>query len=102
MIQITTDRQFDKDYLKLKKNHPELIAELRTAINLLAEKGELPEIYGPHTLDKLDAKYSGHIDFHLAEGKSDVIVLYLPHKTNPRIRLVRVGSHEEIFGGKEK
>ncbi len=42
---------------------------------------------------------NGHIDFHLSDGLVDVVVLYLPHKTNPVIRLVRMGSHEELFQG---
>ena len=43
--------------------------------------------------------YNGHIDFHLSDGLVDVVVLYLPHKTNPVIRLVRMGSHQELFQG---
>ena len=33
------------------------------------------------------------------DGEVDVLVLYLPHKTNPIIRLVRMGSHKELFQG---
>ena len=43
--------------------------------------------------------YNGHIDFHLSDGLVDVVVLYLPHKTNPVIRLVRMGTHQELFSG---
>ena len=32
-------------------------------------------------------------------GKVDVLVLYLPHKTNPIIRFVRMGSHSLLFQG---
>ena len=41
-------------------------------------------------------------DFHLSDGIADVIVLYLPHKTNPVIRFVRMGSHSELFQGPQK
>lgn len=40
---------------------------------------------------------NGHIDVHLSDGAVDVIVLYLPHKSNPKIRFVRMGSHAELF-----
>jgi mRNA interferase YafQ len=33
------------------------------------------------------------------DGEEDVLVLYLPHKTNPIIRLARMGSHKELFQG---
>lgn len=39
------------------------------------------------------------MDFHLSDGQVDVVVLYMPHKTNPSIRLVRMGTHEDLFQG---
>lgn len=40
------------------------------------------------------------MEFHIAEGVFDVLVIYMPHKTNPSIRFVRMGSHAEFFHGK--
>ncbi|PEG86049.1 type II toxin-antitoxin system mRNA interferase toxin, RelE/StbE family, partial [Lactobacillus sp. UMNPBX14] len=41
--------------------------------------------------------YNGSYEYHLSDGKVDVLVIYMPHKTNPSIRLIRVGSHNELF-----
>ncbi len=50
-------------------------------------------------LDNPGGNYNAYWDFHLADGLVDVVVLYMPHKTNPIIRLVRMGSHDELFQG---
>lgn len=34
---------------------------------------------------------------HLTEEAFDVLVIYMPHKTNPVVRFVRMGSHDELF-----
>lgn len=68
----------------------------------LAANGALPESYRARELSNPDGNYNGHIDFHLSDGIVDVIVLYLPHKTNPVIRFVRMGSHSERFQGPQK
>lgn len=65
----------------------------------LVENGVVPEEYRPHALVNPGGNYNGHIDFHLSDGKVDVLVLYMPHKTNPVIQLVRMGTHEELFAG---
>ena len=39
------------------------------------------------------------MEFHLADGMVDVLVLFMPHRSNPVIRLVRMGSHQELFQG---
>lgn len=64
--------------------------------------GKVKESYQPHVLNKNGGNYNGHIDFHLIDGKVDIIVLYMPHKINPVIRLVRIGSHRELFQGPKK
>ena len=61
--------------------------------------GAVPDEYGPHELSNPGENYNGHIDFHLSDGVVDVVVLYMPHKSNPIIRLVRMGSHDELFQG---
>jgi mRNA interferase YafQ len=54
-------------------------------------------MYDLHVLSKSTRRYNGLMDFHLSDGKVDIIVLYLPHATNPIIRLVRIGSHKDLF-----
>ena len=93
------DAVFKRDYKKVMNRHPELKDEFRAAVTELVVNGRLPESYRPHLLTNPGGNYNGHIDFHLSAGKVDVVVLYLPHRTSPIIRLVRMGAHEELFQG---
>ena len=99
---IKYDPVFKKDYKRVMGWYPHLKDEFRAAIAELAAHGRLPESYHPHPLTNPGGSYNGHIDFHLSTGKVDVVVLYLPHKTNPVIRLVRMGTHKELFQGPVK
>ncbi len=102
MFTIKYEPQFKKDYKKFKHQHPELVKDFRNTLNQLIRNGKVGNGYDLHSLDKRGGNYSGHFDYHLSDGKVDVVVIYKPHKTNPQIRLVRIGSHEELFSGKEK
>ena len=93
---------FKDDYKREMRSHPELKGEFEEAARELAANGRLPEEYSPHELGKAGGNYNGHIDFHLSNGDVDVIVLYLPHKTNPIIRFVRMGPHDLLFSGPRK
>ncbi|WEV46798.1 type II toxin-antitoxin system YafQ family toxin [Bifidobacterium sp. ESL0690] len=99
MFQIKIDPQFVKDYEIFRRRYPFLVAELQAAIEELAQYGEVPSGYRPHPLNNPGGNYNGHIDFHLSDGEVDVVVLYLPHKSNPIIRLVRIGEHAQLFQG---
>ncbi|WP_204120547.1 MULTISPECIES: type II toxin-antitoxin system YafQ family toxin [Levilactobacillus] len=102
MYQLSFEPQFLKDFQVLKQRHPELIRELRQALWELQSSGRVPAIYKPHILVNRGGNYNGYFDFHLADGKTDVLVLYAPHKTHPKIRMMRIGSHQELFQGKLK
>ena len=102
MYTIKFDSAFKPDYLRVTRRHPFIKDEFLTAMRELAASGTLPESYGAHELSNPDGNYNGHIDFHFSDGIVDVIVLYLPHKTNPVIRFVRMGSHSELFQGPQK
>ena len=101
MHQIKFDFSFVLDYQRVVRRHPWIRHEFATALRELAENGELPESCGAHVLDNPGGNYNGHIDFHLSDRVVDVIVLYLPHRSNPVIRLVRMGSHDELFRGSQ-
>ena len=94
MFEIKVEAQFKADYKRTMRIHPQLKTEFRAAVAELAAHGSLPAEYGANELSNPGGNYNGHID-----GLVDVVVLYLPHKTNPVIRLVRMGSHEELFQG---
>jgi mRNA interferase YafQ len=74
MFEIKVEAQFKTDYKRTMRVPPQLKSEFIAAIVELAAH-------------------------HLSDGLVDVAVLYLPHKTNPVIRLVRMGSHDELFQG---
>ncbi|WEV65845.1 MULTISPECIES: type II toxin-antitoxin system YafQ family toxin [unclassified Bifidobacterium] len=99
MFQIKIDSQFVKDYAAFRRRYPYLVAELQSAIDELAQNGKVSSGYRPHPLNNPGGNYNGHIDFHLSDGEVDVVVLYLPHKSNPVIRLVRIGEHAQLFQG---
>lgn len=99
MFQIKVEASFKADYKRVAQSHPEIRRELARAVELLRSDGALPEGYSPHELASPGGNYNGHMEFHLAEGRFDVLVIYMPHKTSLSIRLVRMGSHEELFQG---
>lgn len=94
--------QFKKDYQKLKREHPELIPDLHGTFEELKMYGIVDEISTPHTLNNRGGNYNGNYEYHLSNGKVDVLVVYKPHKTNPIIRLIRIGTHKELFQGELK
>lgn len=99
MFAIKVEPQFQSDYHRVMRRHPHLKKDFAAAIDELAKNGSLPEHYRPHKLANPGGNYNDHIDFHLSDGDVDVPVLYVPHRTNPVIRLVRMGSHRELFQG---
>lgn len=101
VFEIKMEPTFVSDYRCVVRSHPRVRAELKAAVAELMANGEVPEAYRPHVLSNPGGNYNGHVDFHLSDGDVDVLVLYLPHKTNPVIRLVRMGSHAELFQGPE-
>lgn len=101
MYEIRVEPVFKADYKRVMRNHPHLKPAFRAALDELMATGTVPASYSPHPLTNQGGNYTGHIDFHLSDGDVDVIVLYMPHKTNPVIRLVRMGSHRELFQGPE-
>ena len=91
MYEIKVEPAFKADYARVMKRHPRLRGEFKEAVSELMRTGAVPNEYGPHELSNPGGNYNGHI--------VDVVVLYMPHKSNPIIRLVRMGSHDELFQG---
>ena len=102
MYELKFEPVFREDYKKVKRIWPGVARELGRALEILASDGTLPAEYGAHELVNAGGNYNGHIDFHLSEGSIDVLVLYKPHRTNPSIRFVRMGCHDDLFQGEVK
>ncbi|MBQ9067982.1 MAG: type II toxin-antitoxin system YafQ family toxin [Eggerthellaceae bacterium] len=98
-FELRYDSVFKEDYKREMREHPELRDEFIAAVRELASTGTVPAEYSPHRLVNTGGNYNNHMDFHLSDGAVDVVVLYLPHKTNPVIRFVRMGPHSLIFQG---
>ncbi|MCQ2569774.1 MAG: type II toxin-antitoxin system YafQ family toxin [Limosilactobacillus sp.] len=95
--QITYDQTFIRDVKRWKLLVPDLQRELRAIIEYILEYGEIPNEYNPHSLIDPTLPYSGNMDFHLFDGKVDLIVIYLEISKRKVFRFIRLGSHEELF-----
>ena len=96
-MEVKFEKAFKADYKRIKRENPAAVREFGHVLKTLLEDGKIPSEYNPHLLDNPKANYTGYMGFHLAEGAFDVLVIYMPHKTNPIIRFVRMGSHAELF-----
>jgi mRNA interferase YafQ len=89
MKTIETAGRFKKDFARWIKGTP-LETEFAEVLRMLASGAALPANYRDHPLQ---GPWRGHRDCHL---RSDVVLIY--ERGERRIRLVRIGSHSELFG----
>ena len=89
MFTLKITSQFKKD-LKLIQNKPDKIIHLKEVLQLLEEEGMLPEKYKPH---KLVSDYAGFMECHI---ENDLLLIWLDPEENI-IKLVRLGTHSELF-----
>lgn len=87
IIKLTS--QFKKD-LKRYKYKPEVIDKLETILGLLANGMPIPEENCPHMLA---GNYKGYMECHV---ESDTLLIWWD-KDEGIIKLVRFGSHSELF-----
>ena len=91
MKEIKSGKQFKKD-LKKFANRPKKLMELYYFINNYLRTGEnIPEKYRPHMLH---GDYAGHMECHI---KGDFLLIWID-ETSQIIKLIRIGSHSELFG----
>ena len=81
--------QFKKDLKKIK-NNPHKIHNLKQVLLNLEENGVVPSEYYPH---KLTGNYSGYMECHV---ENDMLLIWIDADENI-IKLVRLGSHSELF-----
>jgi mRNA interferase YafQ len=92
MRTISRTAKFKKDYKReVKGQHrATLDADLLAAISFLAADAALPERFHDHPLT---GEYTNHRECHL---KPDLLLIY-KKPDDQTLRLVRVGSHSEVF-----
>ena len=86
-LKITT--QFKKD-LKRYKNRPKVIEKLEFILGLLQNELPIPEENKPHPLT---GNYRGHMECHV---ENDTLLIWWDQESD-MIKLVRFGSHSELF-----
>ena len=83
--------RFKRDYKRERKTDPQLESTLAHVIALLAEDAVLPPSFRDHPLV---GDWKGYRDCHV---RPDLLLIY--GKGMPGIlKLVRLGSHSELFG----
>jgi mRNA interferase YafQ len=90
MKEIKSGRQFRKD-VKRYINQTKKIKKLYTLIEILRSGEPIPKEYKPHSLI---GDYAGHMECHI---ESDFLLVWIDETTNV-VKLIRLGSHSEIFG----
>ena len=82
--------QYKKD-LKRYQNKPSKIAALKEVLKYLKKSGSVPAAYKPHMLS---GKMKGFMECHVED---DFLLIWIDEEANI-IKLVRLGTHHELFG----
>ena len=88
-IQLTFTSQFKKDTKKAKKQHKDLNNVVAIA-EIIMTGQVIPIKYKDH---QLIGDYAGHRELHI---EPDWLLIY--KLSQEELRLVRLGSHSELFG----
>ena len=89
MKELKASTQFKKDY-KRYRNNLKKVSELYRILELLKNDQPIPEENNPHLLK---GKYAGYMECHI---ESDFLLIWVDLESNI-IKLVRLGSHSELF-----
>jgi mRNA interferase YafQ len=90
MKEIKSGKQFKKD-LKRYLNQPYKLKKLYALIEIMRSEESIPNEYKPHSLV---GNFSGYMECHV---ESDFLLVWVDETSNV-IKLIRLGSHSEIFG----
>lgn len=82
--------QFKKD-LKKYIHKPSKLLALKTVTKALEQTGHVPMEYGPH---KSHGIYEGCLECHVED---DFLLIWID-EVNNIVRLLRLGTHHELFG----
>lgn len=86
---LTQTSQFKKDFKKYSNDKIKLVA-LKTVLSQLREKGMVDKMYHPH---QLSGNYKGTLECHIG---NDFLLIWID-ENNSTIKLVRLGTHSELF-----
>lgn len=88
---VTTTKRFDREVAKCVKRGYDMKG-LRTVIRMLSETGTLTKEYRPH---KLKGDLNGTMECHV---HPDWILIYEKDDGIRLIRLLRTGTHADLYG----
>ena len=86
---VVASGRFKKD-LKRYRHKPETLEKLYEVVGILERGESLPKHYKAHMLI---GEYSGHLECHI---ENDTLLIWLDETENI-IKLVRLGTHSELF-----
>ena len=89
MWQLKLTSQFKKDFKRIQ-NQPEKLKALDVVLSSLASTGTVPAEYLPHPLS---GNWANHMECHI---KGDFLLIWYD-KDSGIIKLVRIGTHSELF-----
>jgi len=89
MYTIEQSGKFKKDLKRYVFDKEKLVA-LHNVIKHLIDTGSVPDEYSPHPLR---GEYRGALECHI---KSDFLLIWIDKEENV-IKLIRLGSHSELF-----
>ena len=92
MYAIYRSTRFRKDLKQAVKNPRFKNAVFISVVNTLIQGNPLPEKYQNH---KLTGEFSDCCECHI---QPDVLLIYIIDDDKHELRLVRIGSHAELFG----
>jgi mRNA interferase YafQ len=88
-MKIIATGRFRKDFKKYR-NMPSKVEKIYTVLDMLKEGIEIPKEYNPHMLA---GDYRGYTECHI---ESDLLLIWLDMEEGI-IKLIRLGSHSELF-----
>lgn len=89
MKEVKSGTRFKKD-LKRYSNQPLKLRKLYEVVDMLRKEEPLPKEYRPHMLK---GEYSGHMECHIED---DYLLIWID-RNSEIIKLIRLGSHSELF-----
>lgn len=90
MKEVLRSSQFKKDF-KRYRNQLEKVKKLLTIVQYLEQEISIPVEYKPH---KLSGNYKGYMECHIED---DFLLIWIDEASNI-VKLVRLGTHHELFG----
>ncbi|HAR37300.1 MAG: addiction module toxin RelE [Bacteroidetes bacterium GWD2_45_23] len=90
MFELQFTRQFKKDF-KRYKSDPVKVREVFSLLKLLERGDSIPKEFKPH---RLKGNYKDYLECHI---ESDLLLIWLSDEKEKIIKLIRLGSHSELF-----